>query len=178
MKKQRKPSRGRGKVAVAGPAQARAAPAETSSAKATLSRRHLLRQFRNGTIAVGVLALGGWGLAHGYQTHVERHDLSVIGNGIPTVVQIHDPQCPNCRALQKEMMSAAKAFDEDALQVRVANIRGPEGRALADRHGVAHVTLLLFDGQGELQQVLRGVHEDDYLRDQFRAHLARSTTGS
>jgi len=167
MKKQRKPSRNSQKfVAPARPAGASAV------ASAALSRRNLLRQIRNGTLAVGVLSLGGWGLANGYQSHVERHDLSVIGNGIPTVVQIHDPQCPICRALQKETMRAADTFDDGALQVRVANIRSPEGRALADQHGVPHVTLLLFDGDGELRQVIRGLHEQDELRLEFRAHVA------
>lgn len=172
MKKQRKPRQTAQKAV----APTRPTPGAQGAVTA-LSRRNLLRQLRNGTIAVGVLSLGGWGLAHGYQLHVERYDLSVIGNGIPTVVQIHDPQCPTCRALQKETMRAARAFDDGALQIRVANIRGPEGRELADQYGVPHVTLLLFDAQGEMRQVLRGLHEQDDLRHQFQAHIAR-TTGS
>ena len=30
---------------------------------------------------------------------IREGDLSQIGNGTPTVVQIHDPQCPRCVAL-------------------------------------------------------------------------------
>ena len=171
MKKQRKASRNHGKAGAASERSAQAGIVDGS-------RRALLRQIRNGAIAAGVLSIGGLGLAHAYQTHVERHDLSVIGNGIPTVVQIHDPQCPICRALQKETLRAARAFDDDILQIRVANIRSPEGRAMADQHGVPHVTLLLFDGRGQMQQVLRGAQERACLSDQFRAHLARSAERS
>lgn len=171
MKKQRKATHKAGKAGVATSRSEHGGAVDGS-------RRRLLRHIRNGAIAAGVLSIGGWGLAHAYQTHVERHDLSVIGNGIPTVVQIHDPQCPICRALQKETLRAAGAFDDGALQVRVANIRSTEGRALADRHGVPHVTLLLFDGQGAMQQVLRGPQEADDLRHQFRAHLTRSAARS
>lgn len=165
MKKQRRPSRTASKAIES--------PRRTPQAVA-LSRRNLLRRFRNGSIAVVALSLGGWGLAYAYQSHAERHDLSVIGNGIPTVVQIHDPQCPTCRALQKEALRAARAFDDSALQIRVANIRSPAGSALASRYGVPHVTLLFFDKHGEMRQVLSGLHEHNDLRDRFRTHIARS----
>lgn len=169
MKKQRRSSRTTRKGAtLAGPTRG------TQTAVAGVSRRDMLRRIRNGAVAAGVLSLGGWGVAHSYQSHVERHDLSVIGNGIPTVVQIHDPQCATCRALQKQATRAAQGFDADALQLRVANIRSDEGRALADRHGVPHVTLLLFDAQGELRHVLRGLRESDDLAREFRAHVAHA----
>ncbi|TVS01017.1 MAG: thioredoxin [Rhodobacteraceae bacterium] len=139
------------------------------------SRRQMLLYLRNGAIGVAALSVGGWGAAHAYQTHVERHELSVIGNGIATVVQIHDPQCPTCRALQKETLRAARSFEDDVLQVRVANIRTAEGRAMADRYGVPHVTLLLFDGAGEMQDILSGPNNRQFLRAQFSAHIARHT---
>lgn len=164
MKKQRKSVSSKKKSAAAEPAQT-----------AQPSRRQMLLLLRNGAIGVAALSVGGWGAAHAYQTQIERHDLSVIGNGIATVVQIHDPQCPTCRALQKETLGAARSFEDDVLQVRVANIRTAEGRAMADRYGVPHVTLLLFDGAGEMQNILRGPNKRDFLRAQFNAHLARYT---
>ncbi|MFU8866245.1 MAG: thioredoxin fold domain-containing protein [Rhodobacterales bacterium] len=144
-----------------------------TDAGGNLSRRDMLRLSRNGAAAAVVLGLGGWGASRAYAKHTILHDLSGIGTGIPTVVQIHDPQCPMCRTLQKRTLQAAKAFDETALQVRVANIRSAEGRVFADRYGVTHVTLLLFDGQGEMQTVVQGLHEVEELRDAFSAHLAR-----
>lgn len=143
-----------------------------ASAGATLSRRMILNHIRNGLIVTAAVGAGGWGAAYAYTTHIERHDLSVIGNGVATVVQIHDPQCPTCRALQRETLRAAQSFEDDVLQVRVANIRTTEGRALASRYGVPHVTLLLFDGAGEMQRVLSGPNNRDFLRVQFAAHLA------
>lgn len=167
MKKQRKPAQLR-KRAGAAERQGQGGP----SAGATLSRRMILNHFRNGLIVTAAVGAGGWGAAHAYATHIERHDLSVIGNGVATVVQVHDPQCPICRALQKETLRAARSFEDDVLQVRVANIRTTEGRALASRYGVPHVTLLLFDGAGEMQRVLSGPNNRDFLRAQFAAHLA------
>ena len=37
------------------------------------------------------------------------------------------------------------------------------------------MTLLLFDGAGEMQNILRGPNKRDFLRAQFNAHLARYT---
>lgn len=169
MKKQNKPPQNatRAKPSAAGRSDA------GSVSDSGLSRRDILRYVRNGTIAAGVLGFGGWSVARTYAQQVELLDLAAIGNGTPTIVQIHDPQCPTCQELQKRTLRAAKDFDDDALQVRVANIRAPEGRAIADRYGVPHVTLLLFDGQGEMQRVISGLQEVSYLRDQFRAHVAR-----
>lgn len=140
---------------------------------AAASRRSLLRLARNGAIAMAVLGGGGWLAVRQVQSHYTLRDLSVIGNGTPSVVQIHDPTCPICTRLQKEMLAAAEAFDEGALQVRVATIDSTEGRALASRHGVSHATLLLFDGQGRVRRVLAGANDRDVLRNAFAAHLAR-----
>ena len=169
MKKQRKPVQQRNRAAAANQTQAGA------SAGATLSRRQMLNYVRNGLLATAAVGAGGWGAAYAYETHVARHDLSVIGNGIATVVQIHDPQCPTCRALQKETLRAARSFEDTVLQVRVANIRTTEGRTLANRYGVPHVTLLLFDGAGEMQDVLSGPNNRNFLRAQFAQHVANNS---
>lgn len=136
------------------------------------TRRSLLGLVRNGVIAAVVLSASGWAVAGYIQGQAELHDLSVIGNGIPTVVQIHDPQCPTCLRLQKDMLRAAGHFTDYELQVRVANIRTTEGREMADRHGVGHVTLLLFDGNGRMARVLPGANASDVLRSAFEAHIA------
>ncbi|MEM7522983.1 MAG: hypothetical protein AAF360_04320, partial [Pseudomonadota bacterium] len=100
-----------------------------------------------------------------------EHDLTRIGDGVPTVVQIHDPNCGLCRELQRETREALRAFDADQLRYVVANTTTPEGRRLAQVHGVSHVTLLLFDGAGKRRQTLRGVAESAILEDAFRRHL-------
>lgn len=139
-----------------------------------LSRRAVLGRLGAGT--AGVLALGGaggWGVRHVQAINAE-HDLGRLGQGKPVVVQVHDPQCPVCNALQDETRDALRALDADAEKVLylIANIRTPEGSDFAARHGVPHVTLLLFDGAGRLRETLRGPHRADELRPAF-ARLAR-----
>ena len=62
---------------------------------------------------------------------------------------------------------ALKNFDTDDLDYVIANIRTPEGRNFAQRHGVQHVTLLLFDDKGALQGVLQGQRGRAELRFAF-----------
>ncbi len=102
-----------------------------------------------------------------------EHDLSKVGNGVPTIVQIHDPQCSRCVALQREARRALKNFDDAELQYLVANIRSGEGQKFAAAHGVGHITLLLFDGKGTRRDTLTGNYSEEYLSDLFRSHLDR-----
>lgn len=123
-----------------------------------------------GAIGAAVIG-GGWYMIDDVMAKSAEMDLSKIGNGVPTVVQIHDPDCPRCRALQREARDAMAAFDETDLQYVVANIRGVEGRRLANEHGVGHVTLLLLDGDGERRGVLVGENQSTNLEMAFRRHL-------
>lgn len=156
-------------------ATARPEAAGTPTADQSPSRRSFIRLARNGAIAAAVLAGGGWFAVGQVQAHYTRRDLTVIGNGIPTVVQIHDPTCPICTQLQKEMLQAAKAFSDEELQVRIAPISTAEGRSLAAQHGVSHATLLLFDGSGRVRRVLTGPNDRESLETSFKAHIARNT---
>ncbi|SEL61023.1 hypothetical protein SAMN05443999_106216 [Roseovarius azorensis] len=134
-----------------------------------MTRRRLLGRLGYG--ALGVAAFGGagiWGTRHVQAINAE-HDLSRVGQGVPTVVQIHDPQCPVCMALQKQTRKALRGIDEQDLLYLIASIRTAEGSAFAGRFGVPHVTLLLFDGQGELRQTLRGPQEAEHLRPIFES---------
>ena len=102
-------------------------------------------------------------------------DLTRIGNGVPTVVQILDLQCQQCVALQKEAREAASEFEDDELQFVVANIRSEKGRRLGNEHRVGHVTLLLFDGNGKLRCTILGPNASAYLERQFRSHVRQVT---
>lgn len=136
-----------------------------------IDRREALGRLRNGAlVAVGVGGLG-WYVVSEVRAGIEEADLSKIGNGMPTIVQIHDPQCPVCQALQRETRDALERFEDGELQYLVANIRQDKGRRLADKHGVQHVTLLLFDGQGERREILTGPNTSDNLERIFRQHL-------
>lgn len=128
----------------------------------------------------GAAIVGGVGVfsVNAVQATVAEHDLTRVGTGTPTVVQIHDPQCSLCTALQRETRRALKGVPEDALTYLIANIRNEDGAAFANRHGQPHVTLLLLDGSGQVQEVINGVQDADILRRAFERHIARHAEGS
>ncbi|MEX0283510.1 MAG: thioredoxin family protein [Paracoccaceae bacterium] len=147
--------------------------AQTPEAKAEQSRRQFLKLARNG--AIGIAAAGGAGffMMRSVRAMQAEQDLTRVGQGKPVIVQVHDPQCPTCTALQKEVRNAMKQFGECDLVYLVADIRQTEGATFANRHGVPHVTLLLFDGDGELRQTLHGMRYRDELRQVLRTHHDR-----
>lgn len=169
MKRQRHKARRRGGQRDKAPAAAAATPGGNAP-----GRRDFLRRMGNRALLVAALGGAGWYLVEEVRATIREEDLSRIGNGIPAVVQIHDPQCPRCAALQREARDAMSGFGEDELQFLVANIRSEKGRRLANAHGVGHITLLLFDGAGRRRDVLVGPNTSENLTHAFRAHLARS----
>ncbi len=141
----------------------------------TPTRRSLLQ--KSLLLGGGAAIVGGLGLfsVNAVQATVAEQDLTRIGQGKPVIVQIHDPQCALCTALQRETRRALRALPDEALTYLVANIRNEEGAAFANRHGQPHVTLLLMDGDGAVQEVITGVQDSAVLLDAFRAHLARNS---
>ena len=146
---------------------AETAPATTEP----VTRRDMLRRYRNRAIGVGVIGVGGWFVVADVQATAREHDLTRIGNGIPTVVQIHDPSCPVCTVLQKEARAASKGFEEGELQFLVANIKEARGSKLAADNGVPRTTLLLFDGTGKRHEILRGPNDRSVLEPIFSAFV-------
>ncbi|QMU56969.1 MAG: hypothetical protein GKR98_01370 [Boseongicola sp.] len=134
---------------------------------AETSRRDFLRLSRNGLIGVGAVGGIGWWAVSGVRATAAEHDLSRIGRGRPAVVQVHDPQCAQCTALQRNTRRALRCYDDDDFVYLVASIKTEAGQMFASRFGVPHVTLMLFDGLGELEQVLNGVRDRDQLKPHF-----------
>ncbi len=147
-------------------------PSPTPAAPAQ-DRRSFLKRARNIAIGIGVVSLGGFFAIGTVRATIAEHDLSRLGNGIPTIVQIHDPQCRMCQALQRETRDALGAFDEGEIQYLVADISQSKGLAFAGQHGVSHVTLMLFDGKGTVKNVLNGVRQSAELEHAF-SQLTRS----
>ena len=144
--------------------------AETANRRPTRKWREL-RRF---ALVFGLLAtVVGTGLAAFKHSYDISHDLSVIGQGTPVVVQIHDPNCSLCNQLRRHAGNAIDHFGEERLLYRIADISTPGGRQLQMRHQVPHVTLLLFDGKGEVRRVLNGVKGEDTLKHAFDTHLKR-----
>lgn len=147
--------------------QAATAPA----VPAKMSRRTMLRYLRTGAIAVPVLGVAGYFSVQSVQATICEADLTKIGQGTPSIVQIHDPNCPICTQLQKQARRALGDFEDETHTYLVANIKTLEGSSLAAKYAVPHVTILLFDAKGEMVEVLRGPRTADELRPIFAAHL-------
>ncbi len=128
-----------------------------------------------GTIGGGVILLGGigfWGVRT-VQASVAERDLTQVGQGMPTIVQVHDTQCQTCIALQREARAALKQIDSADLDYRVADIKTEDGLLFASRYGAGHSTLLFFDGAGNMTQSLVGPNTRATLARAFEAHAAR-----
>lgn len=136
-----------------------------------ITRRGLLQALGFGGLAVAGAAGAGVAGVGMYRQYMTEHDLTQIGKGKPAVVQVHDPQCPTCTALQRETRKAMKQFGECDLLYLVADINQPEGQIFARLHGVSHVTLVLLDGRGERTQVLTGMRPRSELRPLLRKHF-------
>jgi len=138
-----------------------------------VGRRAFLDFVRSWGVVTVAVAGGGWYLVDDFVSTFQELDLSKIGNGIPAVVQIHDPECPRCRELQREARDAMGSFGGGELQYLVANIRQDAGRDMAAKYGVGNVTLLLFDADGKRQDTLVGITPSERLVSSFRLHVAR-----
>lgn len=153
-------------------------PAKSGKSKRTKAqptdpqKRNTMIWIRNGTIAAAALGGAGVTTIFSVRATMAEHDLTRIGQGTPTIVQIHDPTCPLCTELQRKTRRALKAFDEDAITYLVADIRTDEGSALAARYGVGNVTLLLFCGEGEHLGTYEGVRPRAELETIFTAHFS------
>ncbi|MEM6422388.1 MAG: hypothetical protein AAF698_07340 [Pseudomonadota bacterium] len=148
------------------------AQATTPTAKAGVDRRALLGWLKVGGVAAVIFGGVGYYAVSSTVATLNEQDLSRIGQGTPAVVQIHDPGCPQCAALQRETRAALAELEPDALEYVVANMNTPEGARYARLHGVGHVTLLLVDGQGEVQRVITGVQDRARLAASFATHAA------
>ena len=148
-------------------------PSPSSSpvaAKRPISRRKMLGLLL-GVPLVGVAGVG----VHRHDVKKRAlHDLSVLGNGSPAIVQIHDPGCRLCRRL---MANTKKALgDRDDITYRIADITKTKGRQFQERYGVPHVTLLLFNAKGRHVHTVQWVTPAEELAEHFRRHLPRVGT--
>ena len=125
-------------------------------------------------LAGGAVVLAGVGYfgVSTVRADLAEQDLSIIGSGEPVIVQIHDPGCAICTALQKETRAALDMMDDDALPYRVASLTSTTGATFANRHSAGYATLLFFDGRGQVTQRVQGATNRDTLLTAFTAHNA------
>lgn len=104
------------------------------------------RWIRIGLIA-GIIALFSgliWNMPRGYQT-----DLAPIGEGRPALVLVYD----NSFLVSEEQMAALDQIRGDLephLNLLVADINLPDGRAFVRKHEAEPGTLLILDADGRL----------------------------
>ncbi len=145
----------------------------SSKSKATQpARRSWLKKINKVLLLMGLSAGAVFGAVQYKQHFDKQHDLSVIGNGIPTVVQVHDPGCRLCQQLRSNLFAATSALDDEALQVRIADIGSTAGANFAFTHQVPHVTLLFFDARGKVVENLQGVKSEDEIERSVKSLLA------
>lgn len=151
--------------------QSRKKPNSAAQASAHLEQPERRIAMRAMMGAAGAFGLGGagWFAVQAVQATAAEMDLSRVGQGKPSIVQIHDPTCPMCTQLQRETRAALSCFEECEIVYLVANINGDEGRQFALQYGVPHVTLLLFDAEGTHVNTLRGVRDSEELKSAFEA---------
>ena len=76
--------------------------------------------------------------------------------------------------MSKRVVQDAFAKLDDDLQYRIADIGTVEGRRLQRKYDVPHVTLLFFNGDGELKRTMNGVREVVELTEAFTSFATRN----
>ena len=138
-------------------------PAPTrAQQKAESARRKFLE--RAVTVA-GVMLVSGVGYAAYRVRHNNIYNLGVIGNGSPTVVQIHDSGCDACKLLKSNVESVRREFKD--IQFRIANLHSKDGAQFARKYESRKTTLLIFDHNGELIDKMEGIFPEEQLRRRF-----------
>jgi hypothetical protein len=120
-------------------------------------------------LAVGVVAT----IAAAERSEEQLRDLTAVGRGVPAIVQVHDTTCPVCSQLRANIERIEDEFSDDELVIRVADVHSDDGLRFVGRYtSQRRVTLLFFDGDGELTDIQTGLQPVSQLRDAFEAHAA------
>ena len=141
--------------------------------KPLMTRRAMLTTLRTLAVAVPLAGGAGYLLVGSVQAKLAEGDLSRVGQGLPTIVQVHDPDCGLCRTLRNQTRRALASYDAERFAFLVANRRTQAGGAFAARYVVPNVTLLLFAPDGDLEDVVRGPLSQDALEGVLARHMAR-----
>lgn len=120
------------------------------------------------SLVVGLLLIAGVTFGVVQQQGRVVYDLSVVGQGVPVVVQVHDTNCPICTQLKETIHSMRSEFSDSDMLIRIADISNPDAVSfIAPYTTNRRVTLLFFNGQGELVNTLVGAQTRPALRAAF-----------
>ncbi len=127
-------------------------------------RRTLLR----GAIALAVaLPLAAIGISQYNRRAAQRYDLSVVGNGTPTVVLVIDRNSRDATELRNRFDSVQSEF-RDSVQFRIADLATADGALFATRHQAPSLTLLLTDADGRVRNTLSGLQDRQLIAEAVR----------
>lgn len=128
-----------------------------------IKRRDRRLLIRGGLALAVAIPLAAIGVMQYERRASARRDLSVIGNGKPTVVQVFDYGCAECRQLRDNVAPLQREFAEQ-VQFRLAVRSQADGGILASRYNAGHITLLMFGPDGQLRNTLTGVQDTATIR--------------
>lgn len=135
---------------------------KSAASKSPVIKKRLITRLI--TFAVLVVILGGAFAAYRlYQNNL--HDVSVVGNGQSTVVQVYEPGCIPCDRLRENVDAVKGRFDN--VQFKYANLFDDQGAEFARGHNARETTLLIFDSKGKLRRTLTGVQPTEQLERIF-----------
>jgi hypothetical protein len=121
-----------------------------------------------GSFIVFFLLVAGVGWTVVQQRTRQVYDLSVVGQGVPVVVQVHDTTCPICVDLRQSIDQISPSYASNQLLFRIADVSNPEAVSfIAPYTTNRRVTLLFFNGQGDLVNTLVGAQSALSLREAF-----------
>ena len=110
-----------------------------------------------------VFAVPAYAAISAYSRNLEmQRDLSVIGQGIPTLIQVHDESCPDCRKLLSSVNAVLDEFPK--IQFKIADLKSTKGIKFATHHQASKVTLMYFDSRGKKIDVVSGLQTKDEVR--------------
>ncbi|MEO0566274.1 MAG: hypothetical protein AAF066_00950 [Pseudomonadota bacterium] len=144
---------------------------QANAVPASKDRRNFMS--RVAWIGAGVVVAGGATVfgTRSVLAKMAELDLERIGQGVPAVVQIHDPSCSICTSLQRQARKAMKGFEDQELIYLVADISTTDGRAFAARYGVPHVTIMMFNERGRHEGTMQGMRQAEELKAAFQGLL-------
>lgn len=110
-----------------------------------------------------MLVVPGYVALSAYNKNLEmQRDLSVIGQGLPTLVQVHDETCPKCRKLLSSVNAVITEFPD--MGFKIADLKSTAGKKFSVKHQVSKVTLMYFDSAGKKIDVVSGLQSKDDVR--------------
>lgn len=117
-------------------------------------------------LAVG-LPLAALGIQYYNKQASERYDLSVIGNGIPTVVLVIDRSSRDANELRSRFQSVQREY-RDTVQFRIADLSTPDGALFASRQQASTLTIVMIAPDGRVRNTLTGLQDRQIISEAVR----------